>query len=59
MRARCNVLWSCQDANRLAGFEESQDGQHSSVTGFALGQVELGENAADVLFHCAPSDTKI
>jgi hypothetical protein len=37
----------------LAGFEESEDRQHPPVLGFALRQVELGQDAPDVFLDRA------
>src|SRR5580704_19517554 len=39
-----------------AGIKEPQDGQHPPVLGVALGQVKLGQDAADVLFDGALGD---
>src|SRR5260370_38334536 len=40
----------------LTGIQEPQDRQHPPVLGVALGQVQLGQDAADVLFHRALGD---
>src|ERR1700691_836772 len=43
-------------ADSSAGFKEPEDRYHSPVLGFALRQVELGQDAADVLLHRALGD---
>ena len=40
----------------LTRFEKSEDRQHPPVLGFALRQVELGQDAADVFFDGALGD---
>jgi hypothetical protein len=42
-----------RDLSGLTRFEERQDGQHPPVIGSAFGQVELGEDAADVFLDRA------
>ena len=45
--------WCGSTHRESASIEEPQDGQHSSMFCFALGQLELHEDAAHVLFDCA------
>src|SRR5580693_813793 len=63
MRSDCRVytaaalrLAGIPPAPGLAGIQEPQDGQHPPVLGVALGKVELGKDAADVLFDRALGD---